>query len=555
MRHNEGLTLDEVELLCDILQLGPAYVNSYAQFHLVGTAVSNSPACEQLVFPTQVLFVESTTDGVRSLNPLGASNSNYNNNHKPPSRHVNRDSTAIRNIDPRVNTSRPSTANSTHSEDDSSQASSTGMDLMTANDPGAIKKIQAGNRLVQRTWNEAYATPKFTERLLERQRALNPELSDSVFYKINQSKLADKLGAMINESIQMLDKPDAFIPVMMQLGVKHIMYGVGDEHLDMFRDALFILLKELLQPPRTQWTDELGKEWRRAFTLMKSMMTQGRVTPQGLKESRRYNAQTHRMLLRCWQSVKDREDTGVETSFVELLHTEGGKVISADRYDLFANLVARRRMFMEMMSKLFEVGLADSEATHLLRELGARHVSYGLTKEDYDAYTEPFIETVSLCARPSTMNPLVKHLLRNFWKRATKTMLEGSVESRCAFALRQAPKGSPFAILFTDIEASTSLWETQPVAMEKAVDEHHKLMRDLIHDHNGYEVKTIGDSFMVVFKRPHRCRHDGPASAGRATSSDNGWAFGGPHQVRGVGSQPPVEQLCRSRSCGRTLVH
>ena len=98
------------------------------------------------------------------------------------------------------------------------------------------------------------------------------------------------------------------------------------------------------------------------------------------------------------------------------------------------------------------------------------------------------------------MNPLVKHLLRNFWKRATKTMLEGSVESRCAFALRQAPKGSPFAILFTDIEASTSLWETQPVAMEKAVDEHHKLMRDLIHDHNGYEVKTIGDSFMVVFK-------------------------------------------------------
>eukprot|EP00658_Telonema_sp_P-2_P015255 TRINITY_DN15866_c0_g1_i1.p1 TRINITY_DN15866_c0_g1~~TRINITY_DN15866_c0_g1_i1.p1 ORF type:complete len:155 (+),score=28.78 TRINITY_DN15866_c0_g1_i1:110-574(+) len=124
--------------------------------------------------------------------------------------------------------------------------------------------------------------------------------------------------------------------------------------------------------------------------------------------------------------IRDR-DTGLETSFVELLHIEGGKVIGTERYDLFTNLVARRRMFMDMMTKLFEVGLKDSEAIHLLRELGARHVSYGLTKEDYVAYTDPFVITVEACARSSTINPLVKHLLREFWQRATSIMLELSL--------------------------------------------------------------------------------------------------------------------------------
>jgi class 3 adenylate cyclase len=69
---------------------------------------------------------------------------------------------------------------------------------------------------------------------------------------------------------------------------------------------------------------------------------------------------------------------------------------------------------------------------------------------------------------------------------------------------RDAPQDAsvPFTIMFTDIEASTAQWATNPEVMGPAVDQHHDLIRKALRRHNGYEVKTIGDSFMVAFKDP-----------------------------------------------------
>jgi class 3 adenylate cyclase len=65
-----------------------------------------------------------------------------------------------------------------------------------------------------------------------------------------------------------------------------------------------------------------------------------------------------------------------------------------------------------------------------------------------------------------------------------------------------APKDAtkPFAMAFTDIQSSTSMWARAPNYMGPAVDLHHELIRGVIKKHKGYEVKTIGDSFMVAFK-------------------------------------------------------
>ena len=206
------------------------------------------------------------------------------------------------------------------------------------------------------------------------------------------------------------------------------------------------------------------------------------------------------LVWRCWKSVLDREDTGLETSFVELLHRSGSHVLGGERSDMFVNFINRGKPVMDMVTNLIENGLDNAKSVYTLHELGARHVAYGVTRQDYEGYTGPFVRTVEMCARPGTINTQVRRAFRQFWQRATEMMLEGAVESRGAVSLKQAPKSTPFAIVFTDIEGSTSLWENQPVAMEMAVDEHHKLIRDLVLDHNGYEVKTIGDSFMIAFK-------------------------------------------------------
>eukprot|EP01059_Diplonema_ambulator_P032470 TRINITY_DN6377_c0_g1_i1.p1 TRINITY_DN6377_c0_g1~~TRINITY_DN6377_c0_g1_i1.p1 ORF type:complete len:810 (+),score=85.33 TRINITY_DN6377_c0_g1_i1:23-2431(+) len=54
-------------------------------------------------------------------------------------------------------------------------------------------------------------------------------------------------------------------------------------------------------------------------------------------------------------------------------------------------------------------------------------------------------------------------------------------------------------IAFTDIKGSTALWELAPAAMRKALAVHNSLIRTMMLAYQGYEVKIIGDAFMVAF--------------------------------------------------------
>jgi adenylate cyclase len=53
--------------------------------------------------------------------------------------------------------------------------------------------------------------------------------------------------------------------------------------------------------------------------------------------------------------------------------------------------------------------------------------------------------------------------------------------------------------LFTDIEGSTRLWETQHDAMRYALDRHDKIVRDCIETWRGHVFKTGGDAFCAAF--------------------------------------------------------
>ena len=61
-----------------------------------------------------------------------------------------------------------------------------------------------------------------------------------------------------------------------------------------------------------------------------------------------------------------------------------------------------------------------------------------------------------------------------------------------------APTGT-VTLVFTDIQGSTMLWERFKTEFKKLLDLHNQIVRDLIEAHDGYEVKTEGDAFMVAF--------------------------------------------------------
>ena len=69
---------------------------------------------------------------------------------------------------------------------------------------------------------------------------------------------------------------------------------------------------------------------------------------------------------------------------------------------------------------------------------------------------------------------------------------------------RNAPKGSTATIVFTDVQMSTRLWGTVPASMGTALDQHHALIREAIVACGGYEVKTVGDSFMIAIDGPEK---------------------------------------------------
>jgi len=62
----------------------------------------------------------------------------------------------------------------------------------------------------------------------------------------------------------------------------------------------------------------------------------------------------------------------------------------------------------------------------------------------------------------------------------------------------ERPTGT-VTFLFTDIEGSTRLWESQPRAMSRAHARHEAILRQAMAAHGGYIYKMIGDAFQVAF--------------------------------------------------------
>eukprot|EP00756_Hemistasia_phaeocysticola_P039772 Hpha_TRINITY_DN16830_c5_g1::TRINITY_DN16830_c5_g1_i1::g.153725::m.153725 len=69
----------------------------------------------------------------------------------------------------------------------------------------------------------------------------------------------------------------------------------------------------------------------------------------------------------------------------------------------------------------------------------------------------------------------------------------------------EAEVGSPppdgvITLAFTDIQGSTRLWEKAGKAMRQALRIHNTVVREAIEHYQGYEVKTVGDAFMIAFR-------------------------------------------------------
>ena len=113
------------------------------------------------------------------------------------------------------------------------------------------------------------AAALFYGRLFEIDPALRP------LFKGDLVEQGRKLTQMIGVAVNGLDRLDQIVPAVQQLGVRHVAYGVRDEH---YATVAVALLWTLEQGLGADFTPEVRDAWTAAYTLLADTMKAAAAT-------------------------------------------------------------------------------------------------------------------------------------------------------------------------------------------------------------------------------------------------------------------------------------
>jgi hemoglobin-like flavoprotein len=113
------------------------------------------------------------------------------------------------------------------------------------------------------------AAAMFYARLFEVDPALKPLFTADI------TEQGRKLMRMLGMAVNGLDRLDALVPVVQQLGIRHKQYGVTDEHYDTVAIALLWTLEQGLG---SEFTPDVKDAWVAVYTVLASTMKQAAVS-------------------------------------------------------------------------------------------------------------------------------------------------------------------------------------------------------------------------------------------------------------------------------------
>jgi len=96
---------------------------------------------------------------------------------------------------------------------------------------------------------------------------LDPSLKP--LFKGDMVEQGKKLMKMINTAVNGLDRLEQIVPAVQQLGVRHISYGVKDDHYDTVGAALLWTLEAGLGDA---FTEEVKESWATVYGLLADTM-------------------------------------------------------------------------------------------------------------------------------------------------------------------------------------------------------------------------------------------------------------------------------------------
>ena len=352
--------------------------------------------------------------------------------------------------------------------------------------------------LVRERWHMVIQDVDAAASVLERFIQKDDDFFDVFFKNVdNLHAQAKKLIAMFTDALDMVEDTHKFLTITAELGIRHCTYGVGEAQYNIMFGYLLNMCSEVLGPScDTAFLSAFQQVWG----WMRRGMEQGVRSETGRVMQRRYMDRRMHMLKEYWAAVRAAEKGGSDTkSFIGEWYSAAFEKTPylREKMGLF---FGRRQAIISVITQTIEYRMNDpSRAESMLKALGSRHIGYQVREEDYQEMREPFLEALS-ALHPNGPDRESRAAWNELWTYMVDLMTEGAHQGINSFENIAAPRKVPMALMFTDIENSTQLWSLNRKAMTEAVNLHHRVIRQVISECHGYEVKTIGDSFMVAFK-------------------------------------------------------
>ena len=116
-------------------------------------------------------------------------------------------------------------------------------------------------------------TARFYERLFE----IDPSLRHLFAEDLGPQR--GKLAQMLSAAVKGLDRPEQLLPVVQDLGRRHVAYGVAEPHYDAVGAALLSALSQALG---SAFTPQVEEAWTAVYALLATTMKDAARLPAAL---------------------------------------------------------------------------------------------------------------------------------------------------------------------------------------------------------------------------------------------------------------------------------
>lgn len=118
---------------------------------------------------------------------------------------------------------------------------------------------------------------RFYERLFEKYPSVRP------LFNTPPEEQHKKLMASVASIVGSLSRPEAMVPYLHAMGVRHLKYKTESAHYPAVAENLVAVLGEHLSQ-EGEWTEEMESNWKEAMTVVNSIMIEAAENPEKYRD-------------------------------------------------------------------------------------------------------------------------------------------------------------------------------------------------------------------------------------------------------------------------------